>query len=236
MGEELARIREAERKSHIKMYTDGASSTASWLRRPVKVLQDVLPHLDCTSKLRILDLGCGIGRNSIFLAEKLKANGCEIECIDLLDEAIEQLRRRAREYDVDDNIYGTAQAIESFRIIPEKYDLILAVSALEHVESERLFFRKILEIRNGLRKGGIACLILNSDVEEFDLKTDKTQEAQFEIQLAAKEILLFLDEVFSGWKILWRTVKKQEFEVPRDSGTNLLRTNVVTFVVQNNVE
>ena len=233
MDDRLIRIRESEKKSHIEAYTnEKLYSTNSWLQRPIKTVQDILPLFDGYGELRVLDLGCGVGRNSICIAEKYKSINCVVDCVDLLEIAIEKLTQNARDYHVSENINGIVQSIEEYNICSNSYDLIMAISALEHIDSEESFLRKLAEIKSGLKKNGIVCLVINSDIREINSETKEALEVQFEVNLPAKKVQSFLDDVFSGWRILKASVKAQEYDIPRDSIVSHLYTNVVTFVAQ----
>lgn len=213
--------------SDSELYKDG-----SWLKRPVKTVLDILPLFEGRKELRILDLGCGVGRNSIPVAAHFRDNECQVDCVDILELAIQQLEKYASEYDAAGNIRGYVCAIDDFAIPESHYDWIMAVSSLEHVDCKTSFLRKLAEIRDGLRAGGIVSLIINSEIREFNKSTALPVDPQFEINLSTQEMQAYLEETFLGWKILKTTVRPQRYDIPRDFGISDLQTNVITFVAQ----
>lgn len=233
MDGRTARIRENERKSHISMYTnEELYQSDGWLRKPVQTVIDILPRFRDYKELHVLDLGCGVGRNCIYIAQEFKGTGCFIDCVDILETAIEILLSNARACGVESGINGVKRSIEEYRIEPQKYDLIIAVSALEHVESERAFARKLREIGDGICPGGIACLIVNSEVSEENRATGERLDAQFEVNLPTERIQALLGRTFKGWSVLKTSVKEQEYDIPRETGISRLKSKVVTFVAQ----
>lgn len=233
MDNRRIRIRESEKRSHTAIYArEELYGGNGWLRKPIRTVQDILPFFDAYRELRVLDLGCGIGRNSICIAERYQDINCRVDCVDLLEIAIEKLRQNAEKHHVSKNIHGILRSIEEFDICAGSYDLILAVSALEHVDSEESFVRKLYEIKNGLKENGIVCLVINAEVRESNAETDKVLEAQFEVNLPAAEILSVLENVFSGWKVLKNSVQAQEYMVPRDTAVSRLCTKAVTYVAR----
>ena len=146
--------------------------------------------------------------------------------------AIYKLEDNTKTHDVENSIYGIVQPIDCFSIEEESYDLILAISALEHIDSKDSFVKKLFEIRNGLHSNGIACLIMNSGVEEHVKATGETLIPQFEVNIPTEEMINTLREVFSEWKILKQTVVHQIYDIPRDIGISHVDTDVVTYVVQ----
>ena len=110
--------------------------------------------------------------------------------------------------------------------------LIMAVSALEHIASKSAFEKKLVEIRNGLRIGGVACLIVNSGVIEHDKATGQEMPPQFEVNLPTCEMQHLLEETFAGWQIIKHTVVHQKYDIPRTYGLAELETDVVTYVVK----
>ena len=233
MDNRLIRIRESEKKSHIETYTnEKLYNINSWLQKPVKTVQDILPLFGDYRELRVLDLGCGVGRNSIYIAEKYKNINCIVDCVDLLEIAIEKLKQNARDYNVSENINGIIQSIEEYDICSNSYDFIMAISSLEHVDSEESFLKKLVEIKSGLRENGIVCLIINSDIREINSETNEALEAQFEVNLPTGKIQSFLDDAFLGWSVLKTSVRTQRYDIPRDSIISHLYTNVVTYVAR----
>ena len=227
-------IRENERLSHTEIYTkEKLYDTDTWLKKPIKTIQEIVPLFSGCQELRILDLGCGVGRNSIFLAEKLVAeNGCRIDCVDILDIAIYKLNQYALEYGVSDNINGIVSSIEDFIIQENSYDLILAVSALEHIDGEESFAGKLEEIKNGLKKNGIVCFVINSNVKEINTETLEEIEPQFEVNLCFQKIQEYLDNSFSEFEIIKNHTVAQEYSIPRGSITSRITTDVITFVAK----
>ena len=157
---------------------------------------------------------------------------CSVDCVDLLEIAIEKLLENAAERGVSSQINGITQSIEAYKIQRNAYDLIMAISALEHIDSEVSFRKKLAEIRDGIREKGLVCLVINSNVTETCLATNKPLEAQFEVNLPTETIQAFLEEAFSGWEVIKASVVPQQYDIPRESFTSRLNTNVVTYVAR----
>lgn len=233
----LQRIRESERQSHIETYTNEALyQEGSWLRKPIKTVLDILPLFEKYKELTVLDLGCGVGRNCLSIAEYFREIPCRVECVDILELAIEKLEENAGKQGVAEAIKGIMAPIEDYPIKADKYDLILAVSALEHIDTRESFEKKLAEISRGIRKGGVVCLVMNSEVTEQDKITGKALEPQFEVNLPTEEVQSLLQENFAGWEVLKETVRGQQYDIPRECGLSELRTNVVTFVGRKGID
>lgn len=229
----LQQIRENERKSHIAMYSDSELyQEGSWLRKPIKTVLDLLPYFESKDDVRVLDLGCGVGRNCISIAKHLQNIPCCIDCVDILDLAIIKLKDYAEKYGVSESIHGIVSPIEGFLIPKNHYDWILAVSSLEHIDSEGSFIKKLSEIRDGLRSNGIVTLVINSDVREYETATNTAVPAQFEVNLPTVKLLELLENTFAGWSILKSTVRQQHYEIPRECGICELHTSVVSFAAR----
>ena len=230
---ELEKIRGSERKSHTEIYkNEKLYNSNSWLQKPIKTVQELALLFDKYECFRVLDLGCGIGRNSIYIAERFKDKNCIVDCVDFLDIAIEKLMENAKLHDVDFKINGNCKSNEEFKIDSQSYDFIMAVSALEHIDTEESFLIKLHEIKKGLRENGIACFVINSNVTEMNLHTSEIVAAQFEINLPTEKLQAYLSDVFNDCKLVKTSVVKQEYDIPREMFVSRLRTNVVTYVVR----
>ena len=228
--EKLEHIRQAEAESHIQAYTQHPLfAPGSWLAKPVKTVLECAERLQGREGLRVLDLGCGVGRNGIPVAKALDA---VVDCVDILPFAIEKLQENAAKYGVKRKIQGIISGIDEFSIKENSYDLILAVSALEHMDGVESFAAKLHAIRKGLRPGGIVCLIINSGVTEQDRSSGEPLQPQFEVNLPTNELLTLLHRVFAGMEVLKQTVVHQEYDIPRQSSVSHLNTDVVTFVAR----
>ncbi len=232
-SELLKSIRDAEKESHLEIYsTAKLFESGSWLQKPVKTVIDLLDYFKNYNELNVLDLGCGVGRNCIPIAQKFKSTSCIVDCVDILDFAIEELNNNSIIYGVENEINGIISSIDDFKIPENHYDLIIAVSALEHINSENAFIEKLTEIRNGIRKNGIVCLIINSKITEINKGNGQKLIPQFEVNLKTEKLLEILKETFDSWENIKTTVRNQRYDIPRKNCISDLTTDVVTFVAK----
>ena len=233
LNERINHIRKAEAASHTQAYTSHALySPGSWLAKPVKTVMDLLPLFEGYTDFRVLDLGSGVGRNCIPVAQHFSGIPCRVDCVDILELAITKLNENAQQYGVKNCIRGIVSSIDDYEIAADSYDLILAVSALEHIASQSAFENKLVEIRDGLRPGGIACLIINSEVIEHSKETGQELPPQFEVNLPTSQMQDLLENTFEGWKIVKHTIVHQKYDIPRGKSIADLETDVVTYVVR----
>ncbi len=72
-------IRQEEKKYHDLCYEQyKLFETGSWLYKPVKTVMDLMDYFEGKNNLQVLDLGSGVGRNSIPIAQK--DSKCEWYC------------------------------------------------------------------------------------------------------------------------------------------------------------
>ena len=229
----LDEIRKAEAESHTQAYTNHSLfSPGSWLAKPVKTVMELLPLFEGYMQFAALDLGSGVGRNSIPVAQHFSGIPCRVDCVDILELAIAKLNENALQYGVENCIRGIVSSIDDYEIAADSYDLILAVSALEHIASQSAFEKKLTEIRDGLRHGGIACLIVNSGVVEHDKATGQELPPQFEVNLPTGQMQDLLERTFAGWQVIKHTTVHQKYDIPRENRIADLETDVITYVVR----
>ncbi|MFS8352207.1 class I SAM-dependent methyltransferase [Bacillus nitratireducens] len=226
-------IRQEEKKYHNLCYEQYKLFEAgSWLYKPVKTVMGMLNYFEGQKDLQILDLGSGVGRNSIPIAQKIMNSGGTVTCVDLLDLALMKLQVYSKEYGVFEYIKTEQAAIEDYYIAPNTYDYIVAVSSLEHVRSIDDLKKVLHSMKNGTKSGGINCLIVNSNIQEIDLKTNQELNALIEINLSTEEMIRTLKGVYTEWQEVKVEIKKLAYDIVRNGTHIQLNTNAITFVMQ----
>ncbi|HDR7795721.1 TPA: class I SAM-dependent methyltransferase [Bacillus luti] len=226
-------IRQEEKKYHDLCYEQYKLFEAgSWLFKPVKTVMDLMNHFDGQNNLQVLDLGSGVGRNSIPIAKKIKNTSGTVTCVDLLNSALTKLQIYSKEHDVFEVIKTEEAAIENYHIDSNAYDYIVAVSSLEHVRSEEDFKNVLHSMKRGTKNGGINCLIINSNIQEIDSITNEELEALIEINLSTEEMISTLKSIYKEWKELKVEIKELAYDIVRNERHIQLKTNAITFVVQ----
>lgn len=230
----LEKIRQAEAQSHTAAYeTYTLYAPGTWLSRPVKALTELLPLYTEHRGLSVLDLGSGVGRNAIAAALALPQS--RVTCVDILPMAIEKLLENAESFGVSGQITGISGPVDAFSIEEEGYDMILAGSVLEHLDSRDSAAKKLSEIAKGIRPGGAVMIVMNTGVMEWDTQTMEAREPQFEVNLPTGEARGLLDVYFRGWEILTDRLTHQNYDVPRGERTVTISSEVVTFTARRKV-
>lgn len=229
----IENIRRYEKKYHDSCYdTCHLFEPGSWLHKPVKTVLEVLEQFKDYPYFKVLDLGSGIGRNSISIAETMKHRDGKVVCVDLLESAIDKLLTYSKQYGVDPYIEGRLSDIDHFAIEPSEYDLIVAVSSLEHVSSDQALEHKISEMAAGTKPNGVNCIIIGSNVREVEVRTNRELNPMFEVNITTESMLNLLDTAYKGWEIQRRLVKPLVYEIDRDGEPVRLSTDCITYVAQ----
>ncbi|HDR6311605.1 TPA: class I SAM-dependent methyltransferase [Bacillus cereus] len=226
-------IRNEEKKYHDLCYEQyKLFETGSWLYKPVKTVIDLMDYFEGQNNLQVLDIGSGVGRNSIPIAQKIKNTSGTVMCVDLLDSALTKLQIYSKEHDVFEVIKTEQAAIENYYIQPNTYDYIVAVSSLEHVQSEENLKNVLYSMKKGTKIGGINCLIINSNIQEIDLHTNEELDALIEINLPTDNMIHLLKSIYKDWQEIKVEIKELAYNIVRNDRHIQLKTNAITFVVQ----
>lgn len=230
----LEHIRSEEKRYHDSCYEfHRLFEPGTWLHKPVRTVMELLEQFDDYPNLNVLDLGSGIGRNSIPIAETLKKRSGKVVCVDLLESAIRKLQDNCRTFEVHPYIETRLSDIEHFTIEHSAYDMIIAVSSLEHVSSEDALERKLHEMNVGTKSNGVNCIIIGSNIHEVTVHSHIELDPMFEVNISTEKMLELLDRQYTGWEIQKRLVKPLEYEIERDGQPVRLTTDCVTFVAKN---
>jgi 2-polyprenyl-3-methyl-5-hydroxy-6-metoxy-1,4-benzoquinol methylase len=233
MHDRIAIIREEEKKYHEACYDRYTLfEEGSWLHKPVKTVMVNLCLLDHKDDLAVLDLGCGVGRNSIPVAETLLSSKGKVVCVDLLESALSKLMSYGKQYGVSDYLVPVTSDIGDYKILQNEFDYIVAVSSLEHVASEAVLTDVLGHMNHGTKHEGINVIIINTNIEEWDIQSGEQLQPYVEIIKSTEEMQTLLDQAFSGWEVLDNHVKNLAFTISRNDRDILLKSDCLTYVVR----
>lgn len=125
-----------------KGYRDGEVST---MGGPNHDIVEILPLLP--AKARVLDLGCGEGRNAFYLATR----GCEVTAVDRSEAGIAKLCELAAQVDLP--ITGVVADLNDY-VVEGTWDLVMAHGVIDYLDNAR--WRELLhEVKDATAPGGI---------------------------------------------------------------------------------
>lgn len=185
-----------------------------WGKKPNKLLQIAWKKVQSSSWF--LDLGCGQGRDSLFMAKK----NFKVTAVDISKEGIRNIDLMAKKYDLD--IRTVSQDIKNFKINNNRYTIINIFDALHFLEKKDAL-ELIKKVKKNLKQGGF---VIISDFSTKDLlfKKEKNKTKGF---FRPKELL----KLFSHFNVLLY----KEFSII-DSGhpgfEQLHRHQIVELVAQ----
>lgn len=113
-------------------------------------IEHIVKKLDLKPGQRVLEIGCGWGGLSRYIAKKI---GCEVHGVSLASNQIDFCKNKAREQKLDNLL---SYEICDYREVTGTWDRIVNVGFLEHVSPKfyKTFFKKIYDL---MKKDGI-CL------------------------------------------------------------------------------
>ena len=158
------------------------------------------------SGLTILDIGCGGG----LMCEPLARLGAEVTGIDAVEKNIKSAQIHADQNDL--NISYMLSAVEELPT-NNKYDIILNLEVIEHVDNQKLFISKSCELVN---HGGLI----------FVATINKTIFSIVFAKYIAEYVLGFLPKGTHDWKKfltpedIYAMLLKNNFEIVESIGVN----------------
>ncbi len=106
-----------------------------------------LTTIDANEKLKVADIGCGSGAQTITLAQNTQAT---ITAVDLFPEFLEKLEQNAEDLGLKERIVTRKESMEELSFGAEEFDLIWSEGAIYNMGFER----GVKEWKRFLKKGG----------------------------------------------------------------------------------
>jgi ubiquinone/menaquinone biosynthesis C-methylase UbiE len=130
-------------------YYSALSQLPDRLMKPVPFIMEALPVFRRIKASRILDLGCGAGRNSIYLAKC----GFDVVGVDISRSALRKAKSRFEAEGVE-NIAIVCASMTHLPFINHSYDVVISVSVIHHAVKEAVG-KTIGEIHRVLKDNGL---------------------------------------------------------------------------------
>lgn len=115
----------------IDLHRDGERQGPGSKADTLRALE--LLQLPVGGDLRIADIGCGTGGQTLTLARKLQG---PITAVDLFPEFLEVLNANARKEGLEERIHALQASMDALPFAPEEFDLIWAEGAIYHMGFE----------------------------------------------------------------------------------------------------
>lgn len=120
----------------------------------------LIEYIDFIDKKKVLDLGVGTGRNSLFLS----SIGCEVKGVDISEHNIEKYLHKANELGL--SVRGVVEDIRTLEIEDNKYSLIIVSWVLNFFNKDEI--DNIIEkIKKGLKSNGVVYFSVFSTKDDF---------------------------------------------------------------------
>jgi tellurite methyltransferase len=167
-----------------------------WELKPSELVVNSIQHI--TKKGKVLDLGCGEGKDSFALAK----NRFDVTAIDISHEGIEKLKKFAEKEKL--KIKTNTSDIKEYLRNCRKFDAIFAMNVLQFID-EKNIFKIIKQIKSKTKSNGL------NVIASFIAKNTQQKKS-----ILSKGRYFFdkgeLKEIYSDWKIIFYEEKLSDLE------------------------
>lgn len=171
-----------------------------WGLKPHPLVKESILYLE--SKARVLDLGCGEGKDALFLAK----NNCDVTAVDISQNGIDKLVKYAQENTLNLKAYVSSIEFYLEKEIKnnDQYDAIYAMNSLQFLNQDTIF-TVIKSIQEKTKRGGLNVIasFLAENKEQKDRILSKGRYFFDENELF---------EMYKEWEILFYEEKLGDWE------------------------
>jgi SAM-dependent methyltransferase len=133
-------------------------------REPAKALLLFVEMLGLRAPLKVLDAGCGNGRNAVYLAKR----GCQVTAVDFSDWAIRQTHRLALEEGVADRVSVVQHSLnQPVSFSEQSFDFILDAYTFCHFLRQEMAVKFWEDMARLVRASGRLLSIVFSPEDEY---------------------------------------------------------------------
>ena len=133
----------------------------------------IIEHLDLQPGMKALDFGCGPGRVTIPMAERVGSQG-QVTAVDLQDGMIQRAQEKARAKNLD-NIHFVQAAAGQGKIGKNQFDRAVLVTVLGEIPNQKSAMQELFD---SIRPGGILSVTEIIFDPHFQSRNSVTQVAQ----------------------------------------------------------
>ncbi len=159
---------------HHAAYPRASAYDPRWLLslnmgpNPLWLLEDLLRDVHLRSSMRVLDLGCGRGATSVFLAREF---GVQVWAVDLwIGSALRE--KVFRDADVADMVHVVDADVRSLPFGDGFFDVIISIDAWEYFGTDDHLLPKLLRVLRVGGQVGVATPAMRRDPRELDAIPD----------------------------------------------------------------
>jgi len=138
-------------------YDEGyAACPCFWGRQPGSLMQDLERHLPDVLGLRVLDVGCGEGKNAIYFARR----GALVHALDISEHAIKNAKQA---WSYHSNILWNIADIRSMMFSEQEFDVVIAYGLFHCLLNPEEVSQTVFKLKNATRPGGfhVVCTFNN---------------------------------------------------------------------------
>lgn len=130
-------------------YDDGYSSCPCfWGEEPGSMVRKVVASLDLLRGVKVLDVGCGEGKNAAYLAVR----GATVDAIDVSEAALRNARQR---FGHMNEIMWQQADVSLIPVRPSHYDIVIAYGLLHCLATEDEVLAVIRSLQASTNRGGL---------------------------------------------------------------------------------
>lgn len=138
---------------------------------------------------KVIDLGCGEGRNALFLAQ----HGCEVTAVDISPSGIEKVNIAAKALGVE---IRTIVCDLNDYVVDDKYDVVLAHTSL-HFLSRKSWRKLLSDLKESTNPNGFHSLTVFLSTPKYPIP-EEIMAAGHKLSFAIGE----LKEFYNNWEII----------------------------------
>jgi tellurite methyltransferase len=215
---------------HEDLYASTPLGAAnSWLLEPDQLVLKAIELSRGANPILAFDLGAGVGRHTIPMAQGLAA-GSKVIAVDVIPSAIAHLKTNCAAAGVSDMVTPVVGDLEKFTFDTNMVaGLIVGFSAVEHVSSITAMRALLCRCAAATAPGGLVALGIFADRIE-ELVDGTIRPALVEFDLDSTTVHTMLDEVFSSWIIEYTHTGAEHVHEERDGIPYKLESTLIQFI------
>jgi len=194
---------------------------------------DYLKEHEIPLRGKLLDLGCGNGRNSIHLAKA----GLDVYGIDIAENALSDFKVKADRERVANKIQLYCHSIdETLPLDSEYFDLVICLTVIENLLTDEQLHSFKAEVSRLLKSGGYFLLYFLTEKDGFYRplleRADKETGVIFIPDTGLTQRIYSTHEVQEVFQDVFKTCDRRTFEFEDARFGQLYMRNLVAFIFQ----